>query len=121
MRELRAFRAPRGAGGIKNTGIVIGIDRRHGQLTGFAHRIDPLHRLHGWRGLANGDNRQIREATGNLGKHCQSLIISHQQLGRGIVQCIGHFIRDPPGVHTHDDPADRDHPPVGKDPLGVIA
>ena len=121
MRELRAFRATRGARGIKNTRVVIGIDRRHGQLPGRAHRIGPLHRLHGRRGLTNGDDRKIREVTGNLGKHCQSLIISHQQLGRGIVQCISHFIRDPPSVHAHDDPADRDHPPVGKDPLGVIA
>ena len=59
MSQLRAFGTPRGAGGIKNTGIVIGIDRRHGQLTGFAHRIEPLHRLHGLRGLANGDNRAM--------------------------------------------------------------
>ena len=85
MSELRAFRATRGAGGIENTRVVIGIDRRHGQLTGLAHRVGPLHRLHGRRGLAHRDDSQIREVIGNLGKHCQSLIVGYQQLGPGIV------------------------------------
>ena len=49
------------------------------------------------------------------------MIVSNQQLGLRITQRVGHFICDPPGVHTHHDPADCNHAPVGKDPLGVIA
>ena len=81
VRKLRAFRSPSRPRCVENAGIVVGVDIGHGQITGPLHRVRPLCCRDRRVRFTYRHHRHIREVTGNLGKNCQPLIISHQELG----------------------------------------
>ena len=121
MGQLRALRPACRARGVKYAGIVVGLDRRHGQLGGAGDRIRPLDRLDRWRRLTHCHHSHIGKVSGNLGEHRQSLIVRDQYLGFGVIERIGHLVSNPPRVHAHNDAAHRNHTPVGENPLRVVA
>ena len=101
MGQLRTFGAPGGAGSVKNTGIIIRIHSHVRHISAMRAQIGIINHTFHRRGQTYTDNFHIGILVAHGQKCVQPILIADQNFRRRIFQAIGHFIRNPPGIHAH--------------------
>ena len=121
--ELGALREARGAGGVEDAGVGVGIDidlRQVPPVRGdLADHVPPIRPAALPARTATRD--RVPQHLRVLGDARDTLGVGEHDLGLGVVEAVGHLGGGPPGVHADHGDTDADAGPVDQHPFRIVA